>query len=144
MKYLIFLLLVLIILFVIFYYENKHTTLRRQLIVANSQNNNLRSKYAKVNKRKESLQIRYMQPSNSLGITKEGTLLYASPLDDSVVLQKPSVKMEVRILDKAEVFKQTWYYIALPVDTNINSRGWVKQSDFTLLYNNSKNITKSF
>lgn len=144
MKYLIFLLLVLILVFVVFYYENKLVTLRRQLLVANSQNNNLRGKYTRATKRKEKLQIRYLQPSSSLGITKEGTSLYASPLEDSDVLQQPNIKMEVRILDKAEVFKQVWYYISLPVDTNINSRGWVKHSDFTLIYNNSKNVTKNF
>lgn len=144
MKYLIFLLLIVILVFVVFYYENKQVTLRRQLLVANSQNNNLRSKYSKVTKRKDSIQIRYMQPNNSLGITKEGTVLYSSPLEDSAILQKPSLKMEVRILDKAEVSKQAWYYIALPIDTNINSRGWVKQSDFALIYDNSKNVTKSF
>jgi hypothetical protein len=67
-----------------------------------------------------------------------------APIESSNLLQTTQVKMEVKILDKAEVLRDTWFYVALPIDSNINSRGWVKQSDFSLFYNNSRNITKSF
>lgn len=144
MKYLIFLFLILALVFVVFYYQNKQLILRRQLIATNSQNNNLKSKYNKTIYYKKNVEILYMTPTNTLGLIKEGTTLQSSPLKDSAILQKTNIKMEVRILDKAKVCNETWYYIALPIDSNINSRGWVKASDFTLIYSNCTNITKRF
>lgn len=144
MKYILFLALILIIIFIILYYDRKQSILRRQLLVSNSQNNSLKSKLSKYNRTKDSIKIKYLNPNNPMGIIKEGTNVLVSPLEDSILLHKTNIKMEVRILDKAEILKQVWYYIALPVDSNINSRGWIKQSDFSLFYDNSKNITKSF
>ncbi|MGG7179445.1 hypothetical protein ACQPU1_17905 [Clostridium paraputrificum] len=144
MKYILFLALILAIFCLLFYFDRKQSILRQQLLVANSQNSSLRSKLSKYTKKKETIQIRYLHPNNPMGIIKEGSNILASPLYDSFLLHKSNVKMEVRILDKAEVLRETWYYIALPIDSNINSRGWIKQSDFSLFYDNSKNITKSF
>lgn len=144
MKYLIFLFLILALVFVVFYYQNKQLILRHQLIATNSHNNNLKSKYNKAIYYKKNVEILYMTPKNTLGLIREGTILQSSPLRDSAILQKTNIKMEVRILDKAKVCNETWYYIALPIDSNINSRGWVNACDFTLIYNNSTNVTKRF
>lgn len=144
MKYIIFLALILALIFTIFYFDRKQAMIKHQLLVANSQNSNLRSKLSKYTRSNETIKVKYLMPSNHVGIIKQGSSIFISPLENSNLLQKTSLNMEVRILDKAEVLRETWFYIALPVDSNINSRGWVKQTDFSLFYNDSKNITRNF
>lgn len=144
MKYILFLILILAISFIILYYDKKQSVLKKQLLIANSQNSNLRSKLSKYTKKSDSLKVKFLLSNSSMGLIKDGTNIFLAPIDDSALLHRSNVKMEVRILDKAEVSHETWYYIALPVDSNVNSRGWVKQNSFSLFYDNSKNITKSF
>lgn len=144
MKYIIFLILLIALIITIFYFDRKQSILKHQLLVANSQNNNLRSKLSKFTRTKESIQIKYLIPTDYTGLLKEKSNVLIAPIESSNLLQTTQVKMEVKILDKAEILRDTWFYVALPIDSNINSRGWVKQSDFSLFYNNSRNITKSF
>ena len=136
MKYIIFLILLIALIITIFYFDRKQSILKHQLLVANSQNNNLRSKLSKFTRTKESIQIKYLIPTNYAGLLKEKSNVLIAPIESSNLLQTTQVKMEVK--------RDTWFYVALPIDSNINSRGWVKQSDFSLFYNNSRNITKSF
>lgn len=144
MKYIIFLILLIALIITIFYFDRKQSILKHQLLVANSQNNNLRSKLSKLTRSNDSIKIKFLIPTNYAGLLKEKSNVLIAPIDNSSLLQKTQVKMEVKILDTAEVLRETWLYVALPIDTNINSRGWVKQSDFSLFYDSSKNITKSF
>ena len=145
MKYILFLvLLISIVSLIVVYYTREQSILRHQLLVANSQNTTLRSKLSKYTKNKDSIKVKFITPNNHMGIIKKESNILIAPLEDSMILHKNKIKMEVRILDKAEVANTSWYYIALPVDENINSRGWVKHSDFSLFYNDSKNIIKHF
>lgn len=143
MKYVLLLALVLIIIFsVIFYYSKEQSILRHKLLVVNSQNTSLRSELAKYKKSKEPIKIKFSIPNNPMGIIKENSNILIAPIENSALLHKNKIKMEVRILDKAQIKNQSWYYISLPVDDDINSRGWIQQKDFSLFYDNSKNIRK--
>lgn len=144
MKYIIFLILIIALIITIFYFDRKQAILKHQLLVANSQNSNLKSKLSKFTKSKDSIKIKYHVPTSYVGLLKENSKVLIAPIENSSLLQTTQIKMEVKILDKAEILRDTWFYVALPIDSNINSRGWVKQSDFSLFYNNSRNITNSF
>ena len=145
MKYILLLVLIsAVISIIIFYYTRQQSILRHQLLVVNSQNTKLKSKLSKYTNNKNSIKLKFIKPNTHMGIIKKESNVLIAPIDESILLHKNKIKMEVRILDKADVENVSWYYIALPVDENINSRGWVKQSDFSLFYDDSKNITKRF
>lgn len=143
MKYIIFIILVLIILFLVISYERKLTVSRRQLLVANSQINSLRKKVPRESRGNnfKNLNIKFTAPASSMGIINENSNIYISPLTSSYLLRSTDIKMEVKILDKALVNNETWFYISLPIDTNINSRGWTNQKSFSYFYGNSTDIT---
>ena len=142
MKYIIFLLLILAIVFLVIYYEKKLFSSRRQLLVANSQIDNLRKRVPKNTRKSDKLEIKFLSPTSTMGIINENSNVYISPLEFSSLLQKVPVKMEVRILDKAEINMENWYYIALPLDNNINSRGWINEKSFSCFYSSSKTVSK--
>lgn len=145
MKYIIFLILLIALISTVFYFDRKQAILKHQLLVANNQNSSLRSKLSKLSKSTtDSIKIKFSVPTNYIGLLKENSKVLIAPIENSTVLQKTQIKMEVKILDRAEVLRETWFYVALPIDSNINSRGWVKQSNFSLFYNNSKSITNRF
>ncbi|MCR6516226.1 MAG: hypothetical protein ACRDCB_04190 [Clostridium sp.] len=147
-------LLILGSLFVVFSYENKLKRLKRDLVIANSHVTNLRSKLPKDSNSKfrgnessfsskEKLEIEFLLPKEPRGILNENSNILLAPTLNSPILLKTNLKMEVIIIDRANHLGIYWYYVLLPVDSNINSRGWVKKTDFTYFYSNSNNITKA-
>lgn len=129
-----------LIAFLIFSYEKKLNLSRRQLLVANSQINKLKKYVPNQYNTRGGLAIKFSCPENNLGIVNENSKVFMSPLDTSYILQNISVKMEVKILDKAEIGKDIWYYVSLPIDGNINSRGWIKISNFSYFYSNNSSV----
>lgn len=125
----------------IFINNKKLLLLKQQLLLVNNQNNNLKNKLSKFTSSKN-LKFKFFTPNNTGGILKENTSVYISPIESSVLIHKLNIKMEVYIIDMVENSKIVWYYVALPLDSNINSRGWVKKSDFTIFYNNSQSVSK--
>ena len=49
--------------------------------------------------------------------------------------------MQVGILEKVNTNDSTWYYVALPLDNNINSRGWVEEPAFSEISNSPIEIS---
>lgn len=145
MKYIIFILLILVIVFLVLYYERKLFSCRKQLLIANNQINSLRQRVPKTNphKKNKKFEIKFSAPNSNMGIINENSNIYISPLKSSELVQHIDIKMEVKILDKAELNSEHWYYISLPMDSNINSRGWIPQRSFSYFYGNSTNITKN-
>ncbi|NLK94553.1 MAG: hypothetical protein GX275_05090 [Clostridiales bacterium] len=142
MKYILFLSLVGIIIFLIFYNNKKLAIIKHQLMLSNSQNSNLKSKlsnYYTISK----IKIFYLTPTNRYGIINSNTNILLSPIKNSIVLNKSSIKMEVYVIDMAKINNEYWYYVATPSDDNINSRGWVNKNDFTVFYSNSKSVMKN-
>ena len=111
MKYIIFLILLIALIITIFYFDRKQSILKHQLLVANSQNNNLRSKLSKFTRTKESIQIKYLIPTNYTGLLKEKSNVLIAPIESSNLLQTTQVKMEVKILDKAEVLRDSCFHV---------------------------------
>lgn len=141
MKYILFLSMILIIVFLVLYNNKKMAIIKHQLMIAKNQNSSLRHKisnYSSISK----IKISFLTPENKYGIIDSNTKILLAPVKDSVVLNTNGIKMEVYIIDMAEINNSLWYYVAIPSDNNINSRGWVNQKDFTILYSTSRNITK--
>lgn len=127
---------------VFFIYNNKKLILlKQQLMLTNSQNNTLQKKLSNYSYRKN-IEIKFLQPTNKGGIINKDSSVLISPIDNSPVLHKSNMKMEVYIIDKAEYSNNIWYYVALPLENNINSRGWVKENDFSIFYDDSTSISK--
>lgn len=127
------------------FYENKLNYSKRQLIVATRQVEDLRFRVSSsVQRQNTKLLVKYLIPSNRMGLTNNSSTLFIAPLNDSPILQKFSVKMEVSILDKADINNESWFYVEVPSDNNINCRGWVKQKDFSLFYDSSRAMTRTY
>lgn len=74
------------------------------------------------------------------GIINDNTLIRLAPLDDSILINQIKEKTEVKIIDEIECGSNTWFYISIPDIGKINSKGWIKKSDFSLIESNNKNI----
>lgn len=143
MKYLLFVLFILVIICLVLYYEKKLFYYKKQLLIANNQINRLQKKVPKVNSMKKNgvIHIKFSVPNSNMGIINENSNVYISPLESSELVQHININMEVKILDKAQINNQNWYYISLPIDSDINSRGWVIEKSFSYFYGMSTNVT---
>lgn len=137
MKFLFFLIFILGIAgggyFGISNYEQKISTLNMDKMLLKKQLSKLQDQYKKLDTIKNKCNIQFLNLDNHYGIIPKGSLIYLSPYVDSCVLQTISIAMEVGILEKAIVDNIVWYYIALPIETNINCRGWIDESSFSNL-----------
>lgn len=137
MKFLFFLIFILGIAgggyFGISNYEQKISTLNMDKMLLKKQLSKLQDQYKKLDTIKNKCTIQFLNLDNHYGIIPKGSLIYLSPYVDSCVLQTISIAMEVGILEKAIVDNIVWYYIALPIETNINCRGWIDESSFSNL-----------
>ena len=126
----------------IFINNKKILLLKQQLLLANNQNNKLKSKLNEFSLK--DIKLTFITPDNIKGILNKNTNVLLCPIKNSTVLHKTNIKMEVYIIDMVTYKNTTWYYVSLPLDNNINSRGWVNKSDFSIFYDNTKNISKNF
>lgn len=114
-------------------YEQKISILNMDKMLLKKQLLKLQDQYKKLDNLKNKCTIQFLNLDNHYGIIPKGSLIYLSPYVDSCVLQTISIAMEVGILEKAIVDNKIWYYIALPLETNINCRGWIDESSFSNL-----------
>ena len=136
MKVILFLILIGIIIFLIFYFSKSNAILKNQLIIEKNYNATLRKKLLSL-KHSKDIKVNFSIPSNNMGIIKEGTLKYLSPIENNLILNKSTEKMEVAILDQCELDNNVWYYITLPSYSRINCRGWVKADCFNFFYDST-------
>lgn len=113
------------------YYNKKILFLKHQLRILNKTS-------PKTNR---NIRLTFFVPNSRGGIIKENSRVLISPLSQSQTLHKAKIKMEVYIIDMAKDYNNTWYYVSLPLDNNINSRGWVKSTDFSIMYSNSNSVS---
>ena len=143
MKYVIFLILISIIIFMYFYYEKKLTIAKKRLLRTSNQYNNIRNEYRSALSKNQNIDIQFVTPTIQSAITNNKVTVFLAPLTDSPKVKTLDIKMEVKILDSAIVDDSTWFYVAIPIDSNINCRGWINKKDFSSLYPNSSDITTS-
>lgn len=141
LQYFLFLILISAIVVVYLYFDQKLAKTRKQLMITSNQLRNLKAQYK--SSLAKTVNIQYIIPSSQTGITNNGAELFSAPTLDSPKLNKLTIKMEVKILDSAIVDNSTWFYVAIPIDSNINCRGWINKKDFSSLYSSSNDITTS-
>lgn len=150
MNYILFVLSAAYITSSYFYFDYKLSIARKQQMIASNQYKILREKYKNFTKNnintnsRSKLNIKFSTPASKAGITKPNISLYIAPLYDAQAIKYINIRMETIILDSAEVNGETWFYVALPIDSNINSRGWINKNNFSTIYSNSKNINRSY
>ena len=132
----IFLIISLSILIFIIYTNKKIVTLKEKLIASNRQVTALKSKLAPINT--ISVHLTFLPTSAKGGIIKENSHLRLAPYRDSHLLHKNKIKMEVYIIDEVKNNQTYWYYVSLPLDSNVNSHGWICGEEFLSLYDNTK------
>lgn len=146
MKFILFLLFILLagggVFFLISSYEQKLSNLHHQLVVSKNQLSKLQKEYKNLNSFKKDFSIKFLNVDKHSGIIAKDSLLYLSPTNLSPILQKLNIAMEVCILDKVLYDNNVWYYVALPIDSNINSRGWVLENCFSGFSHESTGIIK--
>lgn len=134
-----------------FYFEYKLSMVRKQRMIASRQYIALRESYKKLSNSKLNynlredinLSIKFSTPLYRFGITKPNISIYIAPVHDSQTIKYIKVPMEVQILDVADLNYETWFYVVLPIDSSINSRGWINKNDFSNLYTPFRTISKS-
>lgn len=112
--------------------NQKVSALKMDLMLSKQQLVQLQNKCRTLNTEKTNFNIEFITPEYKSGVLPKNTSLYLYPEKSSPVLQKTSSNMQVEILDCA-VTSSKWYYISLPIDSNINCNGWVISDDFLTL-----------
>lgn len=135
-----------------FYFDYKLSLARKQQMIASNQYTALRENYKKLVRSKSTtniknnnnINVKFLTPTSKAGITNTNISLYLAPLYDSPIIKNINIRMEASILDSAQIDNEIWFYVTLPIDSNINSRGWLNKNDFSTIYSNSKNVSKSY
>ncbi len=73
----------------------------------------------------ENLALNFLDSENTNGILKSNSKVYLFPASISPVLHITSQDLNATILAKVLIKDTTWYFASLPLDCNINSKGWV-------------------
>ena len=140
MQYIIIILLIVAIVIMYFYYEKKLALIKKRLLTTSNQFYNIRNQYRNSFSKLENVNIRFLTPPIKTAITNKNIDVFLAPLQNSPKLKKLEVKMEVNILDSAIINNTLWYYVDLPIDSQYNCRGWIKDSDFISLHSEIKEI----
>lgn len=111
-------------------YEQKISSLHRDNILLKKQLLKITDQYKQLNNTQNNFTINFLNFDNQYGLISKGTIVYLSPYENSIALQKITTEMHVNILEKALINSDNWYYIILPIDSNVNSKGWVIESSF--------------
>lgn len=136
----IILLLILALALTILYFDRKLIASKQQYISLTKQYKNLREKYLKEYKSINNILVKYNTPTTSTAITNANVSIYLAPLESCPIINTLNDKVQVTILDQAETNMEIWYYVSLPINTNINSKGWMKKCDFSLILNPSSDL----
>lgn len=141
MRYILFIILIATIFFIIVYYDKKHSILKHQLMVSNNYNRILKDKLSKYGINKSDIKVEFSIPSKLLGIIIEETSIFLCPIENTFLMHRTNIKMEVTILDQCRINNSIWFYVSLPTDSTINCRGWVKSIDFIMFSDPPPRIT---
>lgn len=140
MRYIIIVFLIATIVIMYLYYERKLAMAKKRLLSTSNQFYNIRNQYRNSFSKLENINIRFLTPPIKTAITNNNIDMFLAPLPNSPKLKKLEIKMEVNILDTAIINNTLWYYVNLPIDSQYNCRGWVKDSDFISLDKEIKKI----
>ena len=140
MKFILLLLIAGAAIYLIYlYFSNEQVKLKHNLILVTQYNEKLKKELC-MNKSKN-ICAKFSTPLNTYGILNEGIQIYIAPLENSSVINSIKEEMQVDILDECTLSDVTWFYINLPLDSDVNCHGWVKKCNFSMLCSNKNEIT---
>ena len=142
LQFVIFIILIAAIAGIYLYYDQQLAKVKKQLMITSNQLRKNKTQYRALTPINKPLNIKFITPSSQIGITNIGAKLYSAPTLVSPKLNTLSIKMEVKILDSAIVDNLLWFYVNLPIDSDINCRGWISKNDFSIIFPNSNSIVQ--
>lgn len=148
MRFLFFLILLILLVgggFIAFYkFQENMTSILKDNHLLKSQLSILRDKYNELLESRKNYLLEFLTVDNQYGLLPMNTNTYLFPDKNAPVLKTLDIGMQAGILEKVVIDDSIWYYVALPLDSNINSRGWVTEDSFsniasspTALYKNN-------
>lgn len=146
MKFLFFLIFILLIgggggFFFVLKYQKKIASLSMETMLLKKQLSKLQTNYKKFDNLNNNFTIKFLNIDNYYGIIPKNSKVYLFPNDSSPTLNNITIAMEVGILEKALVDNSIWYYVALPIESDINCRGWIRESLFSSLSSSQNYVT---
>lgn len=124
------------------YFDSKIKVYKRQLLAANNQMSKTSSETLKPQSTiPKEVQILYNDPTYKYGITLPFTAVYLAPVANSYIVNKLKDKLQVEIIYEAEINKETWFFVSLGLDSNMNSKGWVRKSQLSMYIDDNATIT---
>lgn len=140
MQFIIFIILISGIAGVYLYFDQQLTKVKKQLMITSNQLRKTKTQYRSLSTTNKNLNIKFITPPSQIGVTNTDANLFLAPTLNSPKLNTLSIKMEVKILDSALVDNLLWFYVSLPIDSDINCRGWISKNDFSTVYSSSNAI----
>lgn len=135
MKFLFFLILLILLVgggFIAFYkFQENMTSILKDNHLLKSQLSILRDKYNELLESRKNYLLEFLTVDNQYGLLPMNTNTYLFPDKNAPVLKTLDIGMQAGILEKVVIDDSIWYYVALPLDSNINSRGWVTEDSFS-------------
>ena len=119
-------------------YENTISSLRLDLRLTKKQLDKLINQPKISNK---NFTIEFLELDYIYGTLKDSSSIYIAPNSTYPCLYINNEPLEIRIIEKASVENNIWYYVQLPIDSNINSKGWVISSSLSNLYSEPLSTT---
>ena len=130
----IFLLLIILLLggggfFFLKSYDDKYIALQKNNMLLKSQLSKIKEKYDLLDSSTQNCNLEFLTVDNHYGLLPKNTIVRISPSNNSCIVKKINTN------------DSTWYYVALPLDNNINSRGWVEEPAFSEISNSPIEIS---
>ena len=122
-------------------YDEKYVALQKSNLLLKSQLSKIKEKYDILDSSTQNCNLEFLTVNNHYGLLPKNTIVRISPSNNSCIVKKIDMGMQVGILEKVRTNDSTWYYVALPLDININSRGWVEEFSFSEISNSPIEIS---
>ena len=119
------------------FFNSQLLSMKQQLHLTSRSYKNLKDDMINRNKVESKITVRFNNPNSNIGFidSKNKVKVFLAPYNYSPIINEVKEKIQVRILDEAEANNDTWYYVNLPINTNVNSKGWIRKRDFNLIMN---------
>lgn len=125
--------LCLILVFLLYSFDNKLKSQRKKLNILTSQYNSLKKSTLFEKSLFKNIKLQYSKSPYTYGITSKNIKVNYLPIDGFKILTEIKDPLELSILEQCINDSETWFYVDLKMQNNINSRGWIKKNDFSIL-----------
>lgn len=116
-------------------YDDKYIALQKNNMLLKSQLSKIKEKYDLIDSSTQKCNIEFLTVDSHYGLLPKNTIVRISPSNNSCIVRQIDIGMQVGILERVVSNGCTWYYVALPISNNINSRGWVEKHSFSEISN---------